>query len=70
MKNLSKKVQVLFEGANNSGNIPVKEYASNQAENDPNFFRWLFDEDFENDWDRDLTPEQESEYKEFLETLN
>ena len=70
IKNLSNKVKVLFENANNAGNIDLKEYTMSQAVNDPNFFRWLFDKDFENDFDSSLTDEQKLEYKEWLETLS
>ena len=66
MKNLENKLQVLNE---NRGDVELREYVEMSAESDPNFFRWLFGEDFDNDFDSSMTSEQKEEYKEWLETL-
>ena len=47
MKNLENKLQVLNE---NRGDVELREYVEMSAESDPNFFRWLFGEDFDNDF--------------------
>ena len=66
MKNLENKLQVLNE---NRGDVELREYVEMSAESDPNFFRWLFGEDFDNDFDSSMTSEQKEEYKSWLETL-
>ena len=47
MKNLEKKLQILNE---NKGENSLFDYVTTASENDSNFYRWLFDEDFENDF--------------------
>ena len=66
MENLENKLQVLNE---NRGEIELKDYVEMSADSDPNFFRWLFGIDFENDFDSSITEAQKKEYKEFLEAL-
>jgi hypothetical protein len=66
MKNLSYKLQVLNE---NRGNVELKEYVETTSQSDPNFFRWLFDEDFDNDFDMSMTEEQKEEFKSFVNSL-
>ena len=66
MKNLENKLQILNE---NRGETELKEYVEMSAESDPNFFRWLFGEEFDNDFDSSMTDQQKEEYKEWLETL-
>lgn len=66
MKNLENKLQVLNE---NRGDVELREYVEMSAESDPNFFRWLFGEDLDNDFDSSMTSKQKEEYKEWLETL-
>lgn len=46
----------------------LREYIEREAENDPNFFGWLFDNgDIESY--ADLADEQKQEYKDFLDSL-
>lgn len=74
MKNKDYKVQVLTENYNNyiendDDNITLREYVEREAENDPNFFRWLFDDGELGDFDFRMSDEQKEEYREFLEEL-
>lgn len=66
MKNLENKLQVLNE---NRGDVELREYVEMNAGSDPNFFRWLFDEEFDNDFDFSMTPDQKEEFKKWLATL-
>ena len=74
MKNVENKKQILVELFNeykfNGGEEPttLKEYVEREADNDPNFFGWLFDNgDIESY--ADFTDEQKQEYKDFLGNL-
>lgn len=74
MKNVENKKQILVELFNeykfNGGEEPttLKEYVEREADNDPYFFGWLFDNgDIESY--ADLTDEQKQEYKDFLGNL-
>ena len=74
MKNVENTKQILVELFNeykfNGGEEPttLKEYVEREADNDPNFFGWLFDNgDIESY--ADLTDEQKQEYKDFLGNL-
>lgn len=49
--------------------LTLREYVEIESENDPNFFRWFFDEELDEDFDSSLTDEQKEEFKEFLSTL-
>ena len=74
MKNVENKKQILVELFNeykfNGGEEPttLKEYVEREADNDPNFFGWLFDNGDIESYD-DLTDEQKQEYKDFLGNL-
>ena len=46
-----------------------KEYVERESENDPNFFRWLFDKEFEQDFDSSLSSEEKEQYNYFLNEL-
>lgn len=64
------KIQQLienYESANNPADISFKEYVERESGNDPNFFRFLFEEELENDFDSSLTEGQREEFEEFLE---
>lgn len=63
MKNLEDKIQILNE---NRGEETLFDYVSNQCEPDPNFFRWLFDEEFEKDFNSSLTEPQQAEFDAWL----
>lgn len=63
MKNLVNKIQILNE---NRGEMSIYKYVSNECESDPNFFRWLFDEDFDNDFNSSLSEIQQSEFDAWL----
>ena len=79
MKNLETKLQILnerlseanqgLEDSANSNDYTLKEYIESEADSDPNFFRFLFSADFDNDFDMSLTDNQREEYKEFLNSL-
>ena len=73
MKNRDYKEQILRENydeyVNNGGGLTLREYVEREAENDPNFFRWLFDDGGLGDFDYGLSDEQKAEYNEFIEDL-
>lgn len=56
-----------YKASNSS--LSFIEYVEIEASNDPNFFRWLFDEEFDDDFDSSLSNEQREEYKNFLTSL-
>ena len=66
MKNLDNAIQILNE---NRGNVELREYVELSAQSDPNFFRWLFGEKFDNDFDSSMSDDQKEEYKNWIETL-
>lgn len=75
IKDIDNKKQILNELFNeykfNGGEEPatLRGYVEREAENDPNFFGWLFDNgDIEGY--ADLTDEQKQEYKDFLGNLH
>lgn len=75
IKSIEYKKQILVEQfnkyKNNGGEEPatLKVYVEREADNDPNFFGWLFDNsDIEGH--ADLTDEQKQEYKDFLGNLH
>lgn len=47
-----------------------REYVDCESQSDPGFFRWLFDEEFKNDFDSDLTEEQKDLFQIFLNSIN
>lgn len=74
IKYTENKKQILVEQfneyKNNGGEEPatLKGYVEREADNDPNFFSWLFDNgDIESY--ADLSKEQKQEYKEFINNL-
>ena len=74
MKNRDYKEQILRENYdeyvnNGGGGLTFREYVEREAENDPNFFRWLFDDRGLGDFDYGLSEEQMTEYNEFIENL-
>lgn len=63
-------VELFNEYKNNGGEEPanLRGYVEREADNDPNFFGWLFDNgDIEGY--ADLTDGQKQEYKDFLDSL-
>lgn len=53
---------------NDMKEVSFKEYLENEAENDPNFFFELFNnEDYEQKWDNALTEEDRKEWNELLD---
>ncbi len=66
MKNLEEKLKVLNE---RKENLDLREFIEQEATNDPNFFRWLFDEEFEKDFAESLTDEQEEEFAVFMDDI-
>lgn len=69
MKNEDYKTQIILENYNSDGTMTIREYVEREAENDPGFFRWLFDDSELDDFGSGMTDEQKEEYKEWLETL-
>lgn len=56
---------------NNMKEISFKEYLENEAENDPNFFYELFEnEDYEQNWDTLLSEEDREEWNNLLNKAN
>lgn len=47
----------------------LREYTELESQSDPNFFRWLFGEEFDNDFDSDLTEAHKEVFANFLESL-
>lgn len=73
IQNWDNKVQQLkenYEKQVNTYEVSFREFIELEAQSDQNFFRWLFDEELENDFDSSLTEEQRKEYKRFLEDKN
>jgi hypothetical protein len=72
MINKDHKLQILKENYNaEEGNkkMTLKEFVAHGAANDPNFFRWLFDAELDNDFDSSMSDEQRKEYEQFLNEL-
>jgi subtilase family serine protease len=67
MKNLDNKIQILNKNRNDQS---LYDYVNTESQSDPNFFRWLFDEEFNNDFDSSMSEEQKREFELWLETLN
>ena len=71
--NTEDKLQVLKEGYadylrnGKDYNSNLREYVEAKADSDPNFFRWLFNNDNLNDFGTNLTDEQKEEYEDFLD---
>lgn len=64
-------VELFNEYKNNDGEEPatLKGYVEREADNDPGFFRWLFDNENLSDFGFNLSKEQKQEYKEFINKL-
>lgn len=65
------KKQILIENYNQVDNssMTLKEYAEREADNDPNFFRWLFGYNLEQDFDLSMSEDEKREYQDFLNEL-
>lgn len=48
---------------------PMRDWVECESQSDPNFFRWLFQEELDNDFDNDLSDYQKQEFEEFLNSL-
>lgn len=48
----------------------LREYVERTSQSDPNFFRWLFSEEFDNDFDMSLTDEHKKTFEVFLDSLD
>jgi len=66
MKNLEEKIKILNQ---NRLENSLYDYVYCESQSDPNFFRWLFEESFDNDFDSSLNDEQKEEFKNWLEEL-
>lgn len=72
IKNKENKKQVLvenFSAYNGEEPATLKGYVEREADNDPNFFGWLFDDGNIESYS-DLTDEQKQEYKDFVDSLS
>ena len=49
--------------------MSFREYVEREADNDPRFFAWLFEEDKYEDF-CDLTEEEQKEYQEFINYMS
>jgi subtilase family serine protease len=66
MKNLEEKIKILNQ---NRLENSLYNYVYCESQSDPNFFRWLFGEEFEKDFDCSLSKEQKEEFENWLEEL-
>lgn len=55
-----------YEGKNE---MSFKDYVIRESENDPRFFAFLFDKEFDADFDFSLSDEQKQEFNEYINTL-
>lgn len=75
IKNIEIKKQMLvelfYEYKFDGGEEPLtlKGFVERESDNDPNFFRWLFDDDNLSDFGFNLSKEQKQDYKEFFGKL-
>jgi hypothetical protein len=68
------RIQVLREAFNNNTNYTLdlsslKEWLELEAENDPKFYSWLFNDETIKDFGSNLTPEQQEHWQNFLAEL-
>ena len=54
---------------NNRSEMTDKEFAISESENDPRFFSWLFDKEFEQDFDYCLSEEEKEEFNNWVDKL-
>lgn len=47
-----------------------REYVERSSQSDLNFFRWLFSEEFDDDFDMSLTDEHRKAFEDFLNSLD
>ena len=72
IKYTENKKQVLvenFSAYNGEEPATLRGYVEREADNDPNFFGWLFDDGNIESYS-DLTDEQKQEYKDFVDSLS
>ena len=70
INNKDYKIQILKENfKNDESGITMKEYVEHCANSDPNFFRWLFDKEFDNDFSSSLNEEERESYSSFINEL-
>lgn len=53
----------------NDSTMSFAEYVKLESENNPNFFRFFFNEEFENDFDIDISDDQRKEFDCFLKSI-
>lgn len=66
MKNLSHKLQILHE---NDVFNDIQFYVNGESQCDPNFFRWLFDDENLNDFGTNMTNDQQQYFGTFYNSL-
>lgn len=65
----SNALQILQETFEETEGTSLKQYVIDSSKADPNFFRWLFNEDLENDFDSSLTDAHKSEFDNFISEI-
>jgi len=63
------KLKLLEEGFKHSECSSITEYIKMESESDPGFFRWFFNKDFKDDFDRSLTDIQKNEFEKFINSV-
>jgi hypothetical protein len=74
MENFENKIYILNEKRENLSNennkqISLKEYVEIESQTDPNFYRWLFEMNFAEDYDLSLSDQQRMEVQEWMNSL-
>lgn len=70
IKNESQKIGVLRSCGMNSGKlVDLHDHIRQESESDPHYYRWLFDDNSISDFGRNLTSEDWSEIKRFLDLV-
>lgn len=64
-----KKAQLEENYKQSNSDMTFAEYVQCESENDPHFFRFLFDEAFDSDFDLSISDEQKAEFNDFLDSL-
>lgn len=59
-----------YESCIDAETTTFREYVEMCADQDPNFFRWLFNEDFNNDFSSFVTDEHIELYNDFIKSLS
>lgn len=74
MNEFNEKIWILNEKRENildaqGEQISLRKFVEMEAESNPDFFRWLFGENFDQDYDFSLSKIQKHEFEKWKETL-